>query len=239
MTKARDIASAIPAPSTVSSAELGFLDGVTSAIQTQVDAKIAKTLTTTTGDIIYASGANTPARLGIGSTDQVLKVTGGVPAWATPASGSMTLLASGTFSSSALSLTSISGSYINLVLIFENYVKSGGTDTNFRLNSDSGSNYAWAQYATGLTSFNTSTSNTTLQTNQPGFNSAPGSLYMTIYNYSNTNSHKAVTSLFNGNAGGNKNAVWNIGTYASTSAITGILTTDAMTSGSYYLYGVK
>jgi hypothetical protein len=47
---------------------------------------IPKTLTTTTGDIIYASSANTPARLGIGSTDQVLKVTAGVPAWATPTS---------------------------------------------------------------------------------------------------------------------------------------------------------
>jgi hypothetical protein len=42
---------------------------------------INNTLTTTTGDIIYASAANTPARLGIGSTDQVLKVSGGVPTW--------------------------------------------------------------------------------------------------------------------------------------------------------------
>jgi hypothetical protein len=91
MTKARDIASAIPAPSTVSSAELGYLDGVTSAIQTQVDAKIAKTLTTTTGDIIYASGANTPARLGIGSTSNVLTVAGGVPTWAAPAGGGKVL----------------------------------------------------------------------------------------------------------------------------------------------------
>jgi hypothetical protein len=91
MSKARDIASAIPAPSTVSSAELGYLDGVTSAIQTQVDAKIAKTLTTTTGDIIYASGANTPARLGIGSSAQVLTVSGGVPSWATPAGGGKVL----------------------------------------------------------------------------------------------------------------------------------------------------
>ena len=91
MTKARDIASAIPAPSTVSSAELGFLDGVTSAIQTQVDAKIANTLTTTTGDIIYASGANTPARLGVGSTGNVLTVSGGVPAWAAPAGGGKVL----------------------------------------------------------------------------------------------------------------------------------------------------
>ena len=37
MTKARDIASAAPAPSTVSSTELGYLDGVTSSIQTQLN----------------------------------------------------------------------------------------------------------------------------------------------------------------------------------------------------------
>ena len=48
-------------------------------------AAIPKTLTTTTGDIIYANGANTPARLGIGSSAQVLTVTGGVPVWSTPA----------------------------------------------------------------------------------------------------------------------------------------------------------
>jgi hypothetical protein len=42
---------------------------------------ISSGLVTTTGDMIYASGANTPARLGIGSTDQVLKVSGGVPVW--------------------------------------------------------------------------------------------------------------------------------------------------------------
>jgi hypothetical protein len=87
MTKARDIASAIPAPSTVSSAELGYLDGVTSGIQTQVDAKIAKTLTTTTGDIMYASSASNPARLVIGSSAPVLTVAAGVPIWATPVFG--------------------------------------------------------------------------------------------------------------------------------------------------------
>jgi hypothetical protein len=47
MTKARDLASAIPAPSTVSSAELGYLDGVTSAIQTQLDASATLTGTQT------------------------------------------------------------------------------------------------------------------------------------------------------------------------------------------------
>ena len=86
MTKARDLAGA--ANSAVNSTEIGYLDGVTSSVQTQLDAKIAKSLTTTTGDIIYASAANTPARLGIGSTDQVLKVSGGIPAWGAAPSAS-------------------------------------------------------------------------------------------------------------------------------------------------------
>jgi hypothetical protein len=42
---------------------------------------------TTTGDTIYSSSGSTPARLGIGSTGQVLTVAGGVPSWATPAAG--------------------------------------------------------------------------------------------------------------------------------------------------------
>jgi len=43
---------------------------------------------TTTGDTIYSSSGSTPARLGIGSTGQVLTVSGGVPSWATPAGSS-------------------------------------------------------------------------------------------------------------------------------------------------------
>jgi len=40
----------------------------------------------TTGDVIYASATNTLAKLGIGSTGQVLTVSGGIPAWSTPSS---------------------------------------------------------------------------------------------------------------------------------------------------------
>jgi len=48
---------------------------------------INNTLTSTTGDIIYASGSNTPARLGIGSEGQVLTVSSGIPAWSAPSGG--------------------------------------------------------------------------------------------------------------------------------------------------------
>ena len=54
MTKARDIASAAPAPSTVSATELGYLDGVTSAIQTQVDTKAPSTEATLTTPVLSA-----------------------------------------------------------------------------------------------------------------------------------------------------------------------------------------
>jgi len=114
MTKARDLANASTALSAVSATELAFVDGVTSAIQTQMDAKAPsstavtltgtqtltnKTLTspalttptistaTTNGDILYGTGSGALARLGVGSTAQVLTVAAGVPSWATPAGG--------------------------------------------------------------------------------------------------------------------------------------------------------
>ena len=58
---------------------------------------------TTTGDIIYSSSGSTPARLGIGTTGQVLNVASGLPAWATPAAASsgLTLITRSTFSNVA------------------------------------------------------------------------------------------------------------------------------------------
>ena len=46
---------------------------------------------TTTGDMVYSSSGSTPARLGIGSTGQVLTVASGLPSWATPAGGGKVL----------------------------------------------------------------------------------------------------------------------------------------------------
>ena len=68
--------------SATTAAELAYLSGVTSSVQTQLDAKIPKSLVTTSGDLIYATGASTPARLPLGSESQVLKVVAGAPTWA-------------------------------------------------------------------------------------------------------------------------------------------------------------
>jgi len=69
------------------------------------DAAIPKTLTTTTGDIIYASSANTPARLAIGSTGQALVVASGIPSW-----GSLTPRIGQTIQTTTTTTTATTGS---------------------------------------------------------------------------------------------------------------------------------
>jgi len=46
--------------------------------------------TYTTGDVLYASGANTLAKLGVASNGDVLTLAAGVPSWATPTVGTVT-----------------------------------------------------------------------------------------------------------------------------------------------------
>jgi hypothetical protein len=59
---------------------------------TAIDATHGGTAQTTwaTGDILYASGVNTLAKLAAGSNTQVLTLAGGVPTWATPTTGTVT-----------------------------------------------------------------------------------------------------------------------------------------------------
>ncbi len=68
---------------TTTATEIGYVNGVTSAIQTQLNTK-ANNPTTITGDTLYASNTATPAtlaRLGIGTTDYLYKVAAGIPSW--------------------------------------------------------------------------------------------------------------------------------------------------------------
>ena len=207
MTKARDIASAIPAPSTVSSAELGYLDGVSSAIQTQLDAKTAKDTLTTTGDIYYASAANTPARLGIGSTGNVLTVASGIPSWAAPAGGGKVLQvvygststatssASATYSDTGLTASITPSSATSKILVLFNHQECGKTgDTRMRMkllrgatdvlqiaqnmgNTNSGLYYQWASMSASYLDEPATTSSTTYKT-QFNNNEATGTTYV-------------------------------------------------------------
>lgn len=69
---------------------------------------------TTTGDTIYSSSGSTPARLGIGTTGQVLTVSGGVPTWAAPASGGKVLQVVAAYTTTAT--TSSTSTFIDSTL---------------------------------------------------------------------------------------------------------------------------
>lgn len=57
---------------TTTAAEIGFINGLTSAVQTQLDARVFKSTYTAKGSLLVATAANTPANLAVGSDGQVL-----------------------------------------------------------------------------------------------------------------------------------------------------------------------
>jgi hypothetical protein len=108
---------------------------------------ISNSLTTTTGDMIYAASANTPVRLGIGSTGQVLSVSSGVPAWATPAASTETwslLNAGGTnlAGSATVTVSGISGKNRIMVVVTDASSASASSYIGLQLNSDTSSIYS-------------------------------------------------------------------------------------------------
>jgi ribosomal protein L24 len=56
----------------VSDTEIGYLNGVTSGIQTQLDGKVDESLFDAKGDLLVASADNTPAKLGVGTNGYIL-----------------------------------------------------------------------------------------------------------------------------------------------------------------------
>lgn len=159
---------------------------------------IPNTLTTTTGDIIYASAANTPARLGIGSSGQYLSVSGGVPSWQTNSQG-WTLLSTTNHSGNATcTITGISTAYKNLRILVKEAMSSS---TAGALYLDVGQASFYSQQAFWTNGSAQTTSNTLFQVsggqafvNLTGtsLRSANGDSIFVIdlYDYKNTTTYK-------------------------------------------------
>jgi hypothetical protein len=121
MTKARDLASSTPVPSTVSTTELGYVDGVTSAIQTQVDSKLATATASSTYQTKAAAG--------------LIKI---VPSSVVVGSGSGSADSSGYVTFSGVSSVSLNGvfssTYKNYRINFDNItMPTSATDLILRL----------------------------------------------------------------------------------------------------------
>jgi hypothetical protein len=100
---------------------------IDSTLKTQIDAQIPDSLLTTKGDIIAATGASTPARLGVGANGEVLVADSTASTgmkWAVPAAGSLTLLSTTTMSGTSTTVSGINQSYANLVIVASGFYGS-------------------------------------------------------------------------------------------------------------------
>lgn len=213
---------------------------------------------TTTGDTIYSSSGSTPARLGIGSTGQVLTVAGGVPSWATPASGGgMTLITETSASNvSSVNFTSISGSYKQLMVVWNGVEVGSSTNFQWRFNNDSNSIYSVSARFSGQGS-TMSVDNTAgfydtaappINSDLTSTNNERGKGYLIIDNYASTSKYKTYWYSFSYRDGGSRNYLF-MGNclFESTSAITSLdlvrtygsvnLSNSANTS--FRLYGIS
>ena len=98
---------------------------------------------TTTGDTIYSSSGSTPARRAIGTTGQVLTVSGGVPVWSTLATDkTIAEITSGTMpAASSLSLTGLS-SYDTIIVRLDSLTwATTNASIMVTINSDTAANY--------------------------------------------------------------------------------------------------
>lgn len=115
---------------------------------------------TTKGDMVYSSdNSGTPARVGIGSTSQVIGVSGGVPAWTT-LQGNSTILKAPTVQQFTVTGTQ-TGIYFDISTPASN-VSAGATYTNNGntytvLNSVTTSQAGWVLFTSGTGSVSGST----------------------------------------------------------------------------------
>ena len=205
---------------------------------------IPKTLTTTTGDIIYASGANTPARLGIGSTGQSLVVASGIPSWATASSGWTNLVASTAFGAVAsVTMSSINQTYKDLRIIITGWscVTGGGARIAF---NDASTGYGGLSidYTGTWTVSRTNNGRAYFQMGESLYSTVAGDYVIDLPFYSTTNNRKFGHGLFSGQDGGSNADAAGIFNFnkTSNSAITSIVLSTSggnFDAGNYELWG--
>ena len=204
---------------------------------------------TTLGDLAYSSAtANTNTRLGIGSTGNVLTVTGGVPVWAAPAGGGgMTSIANGSLSGTTVTLSSISADYVDLYLVLDNVSVSNNLAKLTVKIDAAASNYFYqgTNCQSGATYTDAGGSNIAWSLDQTiSAVSTGNSFYLYVRNYTKTTTNKNFNfqGIFNNSAVGNI-GVFGAGGLASESSVESLEftlnSTYTFDNGTYRLYGVK
>ena len=193
------------------------------------------------GDLIGATAADTPARLAVGTNGQILTADSTAAtglAWATPSSGSMTLLSTTTASGASTTVSSISGAYTNLKIYLLGIAYNSNDNFFFRPNGNSTiTSYAGVNYTPAAISTMNGDMNI-------GANVTAGlalrSIAIDIDNYANTSHYKSFLSYGIVNAGDRPALIaGSIGTTAAITSFTIIVPTGTFSSGTILVYGVK
>ena len=133
-----------------------------------------------------------------------------------------------TGNASTVTFSGISGSYTDVIAVFDGTHSDGTTDIRIRFNSDSGSNYSHTVLeGTGSAASSSRQSNTThimLAFNNVGIGTSQSNQIMHFMNYSNSTTYKTVIGRVNAatNAGGFPGVSAGVGLWRSTNAITSI-----------------
>lgn len=206
---------------------------------------------TTTGDTIYSSSGSTPARLGIGTTGQVLTVSGGLPTWATPstATTSWTLINAGGTALTGASTITISGlsGYNYLYLFVTGYTTAtSAADIYLRFNSSNADYYrtgSW--FGWGASNAVTGNANNTSNGGSPSIghtSSAAGVGYGAALIYG-ANSSGVKPFICSGTGEGSGSEQWNsFGHWNNTSVISSIALVSNggnFDGGTVYIYGAN
>jgi hypothetical protein len=207
---------------------------------------------TTTGDMVYSSSGTTAARLGIGSTSQVLTVAGGIPSWATPATPSAALtiaqIASGSMpAASSLSLTGLS-SYDTLIVRLDGLTwATNNASIMVTINSDTGANYELVG-SYNQTTFSTGYYSTATNYFYAGFGAASQTRTDTdngrFYVFTNCSAAGFTTATVQEkylSSGGDTPNASSVGIYKSAAAVSSLQfktsTGNNYTAGNYIIWG--
>ena len=206
------------------------------------------------GDLIAATANDTPARLAVGANDTVLTADSSTATglkWATPASGGMTVIGTGTLSGSSVVVSSIPSTYKHLQVVIYGATWDTSNDTpQLRYNSVT-TNYTLSTYGFTQT-IASETGGVTASgwnNNEGGSNwlrsSGKNAASWTIYNYTKTTGLiDAVGSCSFENTNPTfSRATSQFSNQATSAAITSLTIRlgggQNMTAGTYIVYGVS
>lgn len=203
---------------------------------------ISKGQFTAKGALLSATAASTPGVLAVGTNGQYLTANSSTSTgleWSTLSAGGMTLLSTTTLSGTSTTISGISGSYTDLLVLVNNALLNSGAWLRINPNS------------TGSISRNVYMKDTAVsnsgdiysQDSLPSSSNAAANVYaLLINNYAGTSYGKPFL-FYGNNESSNTTVISAAGVISTTSAITSLqITADgtaSFTAGQVLIYGVK